>query len=189
MSNYTLYTAETAPEAAKPLLENSMKGFGFVPNLHAIMAESPAILEAYQTMSGIAAKTGLNAVERQVVYQVNNFEAGCRYCVAAHTTISAFDKVPEDVTAALRAGTELPDAKLEALAVFARKLRNGFGHLADSDIAAFHAAGYTKEHLMGVIVVTATKVLSNYTNHIAETPVDDRFQANSWEKPALAAAE
>lgn len=189
MSDYTVYTEENAPDAARPLLENSMKGFGFIPNLHGVMAESPAVLEAYQTMSVIAGKTGLNAVERQVVYQVNNFEAGCRYCVAAHTTISAFDKVPEDVTAALRAGTELPDAKLNALAVFARKVRNGFGHLADVDIAEFHAAGYTKEHLLGVIVLTATKVLSNYTNHVAGTPVDDRFAANAWEKPAAVAAE
>jgi len=189
MSDYTLYTAESAPDAAKPLLENSMKGFGFVPNLHAVMAESPAVLEAYQTMSGISAKTGLNAVERQVVYQVNNFEAGCHYCVAAHTTISAFDNVPEDITTALRAGTELPDAKLNALAVFARKLRNGFGHLAADDIADFHAAGYTKEHVLGVIVLTATKVLSNYTNHIAGTPVDEKFQANAWDKPVSVAAE
>ena len=189
MSDYTLYTVETAPEGSKPLLEKSMKAMGFVPNLHAILAESPAILEAYQTMSGIAAKTGLSAIERQVVFQVNNFEAGCKYCVAAHTMLSAMDKVPEDVTAALRAGTELPDARLEVLAVFARKLRNGFGHVADEDIAAFHAAGYTKEQLLGVIVVLATKVLSNYTNHIAETPVDDRFQAHAWEKPAAVAAE
>lgn len=187
MSDYTLYTQETAPDAAKPLLENSMKGFGFVPNLHGVMAESPAVLEAYQTMSGISAKTGLNAVERQVVYQVNNFEAECRYCVAAHTTISAFDKVPEDVTAALRAGTALPDAKLDALAVFTKAMRNNFGKVTEAETAAFIAAGYTKAHVLDVIVLIATKVLSNYTNKVAETPVDDRFQANAWEKPAIAA--
>jgi alkylhydroperoxidase family enzyme len=189
MTTYTVHTHDTAPEAAKPLLANSQKAFGFVPNLHSVMAQSPAILEAYQTMVGIATKTGLNAVERQVVYQVNNFEAECQYCVAAHTTISGFDKVPEDITAALRAGKRLPDGKLEALASFARKMRNSFGRVTAEDSAAFFAAGYSKEHLLGVIVLTATKVLSNYTNKIAHTPVDDQFSANSWEKPAAEAAK
>ena len=184
MKNYNVHTAETAPEGSRPLLENSVKSFGFVPNLHGVMAESPAILEAYQTLAGLAPKTGLNPVECQVVYQVNNFEAGCRYCVAAHTTISGFDKVPEDITAALRAGTKLPDAKLEALASFTRKMRNNHGQVSDQDLAEFHGAGYTKEHLFGVITLIATKALSNYTNHLAKTPVDAQFQANAWEKPA-----
>jgi len=49
---------------------------------------------------------------------------------------------------------------------------------------AFLAAGYTKSNLLEVIVGTSLKVLSNYTNHIAQTPVDDAFQANAWSKAA-----
>lgn len=44
-SNFTLYNLETA----KPLLEKSIKGFGMLPNLHAMMAQSPALLDAHQS--------------------------------------------------------------------------------------------------------------------------------------------
>ena len=48
MSDFTLHTKESAPEAAKPLLDNSQAAFGMIPNLHAVMAEAPTLLEGYQ---------------------------------------------------------------------------------------------------------------------------------------------
>lgn len=41
MPHFPIHTRETAPEAAKPLLDGSVKTFGFVPNLHGVMASSP----------------------------------------------------------------------------------------------------------------------------------------------------
>ena len=41
------YTADTAPEASKPLLAGVKAQFGFVPNLQSIMAESPELLAAH----------------------------------------------------------------------------------------------------------------------------------------------
>ena len=55
MTLFTIHNAETAPKSSKPLLETSQKNFGMIPNLHGVMAESPAMLEAYQTMGGLAA--------------------------------------------------------------------------------------------------------------------------------------
>ena len=42
MSRVPLLTPETAPEAAKPFLENALKGSGFIPNLLAVLANAPA---------------------------------------------------------------------------------------------------------------------------------------------------
>jgi hypothetical protein len=36
------------------LIRKSVKGFGIIPNLHAVMAESPAFLEAYETPQELA---------------------------------------------------------------------------------------------------------------------------------------
>ena len=41
-SEFTYYNAETAPEESKALVEQSLKDFGTLPNLHAILAEAPA---------------------------------------------------------------------------------------------------------------------------------------------------
>jgi hypothetical protein len=43
--------------------------------------------------------------------------------------------------------------------------------------AAFLAAGYSELQAMNVVLAAAVKTLSNYTNHLFDTVVDDRFAA------------
>lgn len=44
---FTPVTIATAPEASKPLLENIQKSLGFIPNLMAIFANNPIVLQGY----------------------------------------------------------------------------------------------------------------------------------------------
>jgi hypothetical protein len=37
-----------------------------------------------------------------------------------------------------------------------------------------------------VILGIAVKIIHNYTNHIAKTPLDKAFQSYVWSKPAVA---
>ena len=67
MTDFTLYTADTAPEDATPLLADSVAAFGMVPNLHAVMAEAPTLLKGYQVLHGLFQKTSFNAEELTVV--------------------------------------------------------------------------------------------------------------------------
>lgn len=179
MTDFNIHTIETAGES-KARLDKSLKSYGFIPNLHAVMAESPALLEGYQSLAEIFGKTKLSETERQIIAMTNNRLNGCTYCMAAHTTIMQGAKVPEDVIAALREGTPIADPKLEALRVYAEKVNLSRGWPEDGDIEAFLAAGYTKENVLDVILGTAYKVLSNYTNHVAQTPVDTVFAKNAW---------
>jgi len=50
VATFTFHTIDTAPAKSKPLLEDSLKNFGMIPNLHAVMAESPAVLDAYKSL-------------------------------------------------------------------------------------------------------------------------------------------
>lgn len=45
------HTRDSAPEASKPLLAQVESAFGFVPNLTATLAESPAALAGYLQLS------------------------------------------------------------------------------------------------------------------------------------------
>ena len=72
------------------------------------------------------------------------------------------------------------DPKLEALRVYAEKVNISRGWTGERDIEALLAAGYTKQTVFDVVVGTAYKVLSNYTNHVAETPLDKPFAKNAW---------
>ena len=46
MTNFTLYTADSAPEPAKQSLKAAKASFGLIPNLQATMAKSPSWLLA-----------------------------------------------------------------------------------------------------------------------------------------------
>jgi hypothetical protein len=52
----------------------------------------------------------------------------------------------------------------------------------------FLDAGYTQQQILEVILGLAHKVISNYTNHVAKTPVDAVFKKFAWKKPAAEAA-
>ncbi len=187
MTRFDIHSSETAP-ASSAILDGAQKALGFVPNLYATMAESPALLEGYTTLAGIFDKTDLSATERQIILMVNNRLNGCEYCMAAHSTISQMQGVPADVIEALRSGAALSDPKLEALRTFAIRINESRGWPEESDIDALLAAGYTKRTVLEVVLGTSLKVMSNYTNHIATTEVDAAFAPNAWSQDGATAS-
>ncbi len=182
MSVFELHTIESAPEASKQMLTDSEKAYGFLPNLYRNMSEAPALLEGYLTLSKIFNTTSFTETERQIVLMTNNRLNGCTYCMAAHTTLSQMGGVADDVIEALRAGTPIADARLEALRQFSIVINETRGYPTDAQISAFLEAGFTKQRLLEILVGTSLKVLSNYTNHLAHTPLDAAFEPNVWAK-------
>lgn len=189
MIDFEKHTIETAPATAKPILQNALKCYGFVPNLYAAMAEAPTILEGYMSLSSIFGRSDLSETERQIILMTNNRLNGCKYCMAAHTTLSQMAGVDSDIIEALRNDTPIADTRLEALRHFAIAVNESRGWPSDAQLDAFLAAGYTRQTVLEVILGTALKVLSNYTNHVADTGLDDAFTANAWNSPRPVAAE
>ena len=181
MTSFQMHSIESAPGQSKSILEGVVKKYGFIPNSLAVMAEAPAMLDSYMTLSGIFEKSSLNEIERQIVLLANSNKNGCSYCVAAHTTIMQMAKIPDDVIESLRDDKPITDDKLEALHKFANIINKKRGWPSEEEVNAFLSAGYTKQTILEVIVGTSIKVLSNYTNHIGEPKVDDAFASNSWE--------
>ena len=184
MSTFKIHDLETAPEASKPLLEKSIKGFGMVPNLHGVMASSPALLDAYQVVHGLFMNTSFDEEELTVVWQTINVEHECHYCVPAHTAIAHSMKVDAAITDALRNQTPMPTDKLQALHEMTLKVVRNRGVLADDDVSAFYAAGYAEQQLLEIILGVSQKVMSNYVNHVAKTAIDEPFAPFAWEKKA-----
>lgn len=180
MTTFTTHTIDSAPSDAKPLLQNAEKAYSFVPNLLSTMAEAPALLEGYMTLAGIFDKSSFSETERQIVMMTNNRLNGCKYCMAAHTTISQMNGVPADVVEALRENTPISDTKLEALRSFSVVINESRGWPSEAQLESFLGAGYTQQNVLEVVLGTSLKVMSNYTNHIAETPVDKAFSPNTW---------
>jgi len=131
------------------------------------------------------AKTTLTPHEQQVVYLTSNFENECHYCMAGHTALAKLQKMDPAAISALRNGTKIPDRKLEALHRFTALVVRNRGWGLDGDVDEFLAAGYTRRNVLEVILGVATKVMSNYTNHIADTQLDTFMHGNEWTKPAV----
>lgn len=180
MTQFTVHTAETAPEASRPFIEGARKAFGLVPNLIGLFAESPAVVEGYLSLAGAFQKSGLSPLEREVVLIAASVENECHYCVAAHTTVTQGQKLDQSVIGAVRNGGPIAEAKLEALRAFATKVVRQRGFVSDADVQALLTAGYTRANVLEVVLGIGLKTISNYTNHIAETPLDAPFRVNAF---------
>ncbi|WP_204346574.1 carboxymuconolactone decarboxylase family protein [Psychroserpens algicola] len=185
MTTLKIHNIETAPEESKPLLEKSQKAYGMIPGLHGVLAGAPKILEAYQTLHELFTQSSFNEEELTVVWQTINVEHACHYCVPAHTGIAKMMKVDEHITEALRNETPLKNSKLEALRTMTLTIVRNRGHVTQNDLDAFYAAGFEERHVLDIILGLSQKTISNYVNHIANTPVDAGFKKFEWSKDSV----
>ncbi len=184
MTEFTKHDEKTAPEDSKALLAKSKAAFGRIPGLHAVMAEAPGLLDAYQTAHRLFLETSFDKDEQTVVWQTINVENECHYCVPAHTGIAKMMDVNDAITEALRNETPLPNARLEALREFTLSVVRDRGNVDEAKVQAFLDAGFTKRQILEVILGYSQKIMSNYTNHLAQTPVDAVFQKYEWHRAA-----
>lgn len=182
MSTLKIHTIDSAPEESKVLLEKSKKEYGMIPGLHGVLASAPGLLDAYQTLHELFVNSSFTNDELTVVWQTINVEHECHYCVPAHTGIANMMKVDTAITEALRNRTEMPTAKLQALHTMTLAIVRNRGYVTNEEIKPFYEAGYGERQLLEIILGLSQKVISNYTNHIAETPIDAPFQKFAWKK-------
>ncbi|MGF1474713.1 MAG: carboxymuconolactone decarboxylase family protein [Geminicoccaceae bacterium] len=182
---FPLHDETTSPEASREALATTKRNFGMIPNLERVMATAPALLAAYSSAWNGFDTTSLSRIEQQVVYQTANFENDCTYCVPWHSYLAKQAQIKPGDVEALRTGAELSEPKLQALRVFTRQLIHNRGKIAHADLDAFFAAGYEPQQALEVVLGIAIKVMSNYTNAIAGTPLDREVAKLAWRKPIV----
>ncbi|WP_299047870.1 carboxymuconolactone decarboxylase family protein [uncultured Tateyamaria sp.] len=189
MVTTTVHILDTAPRASVPLLEDLIRTYGRLPNLHGVMAESPGLLEAYLHLHRLAIEgTAFTPEERTVVWMTANVANASHYCVPAHTAIAHRETIDARIVQALRDETPLPP-RLEALRDFTLALRESHGRPGADAIAAFEAAGYGERAILDTILIYAQKVMSNFTNAVFDTPTDIALAPFAWSPKASVAAQ
>ena len=182
---FPLLDETTAPEGARNALPATKRTFGMIPNLERVMASAPPLLSGYSALWDLFDQTTLSPIERQVVYLTANYENECDYCVPWHSLLARKAGMDAKSIEALRSGARLPDQKVEALRTFARSLIANRGKASESEINAFFEAGYTEVQALEVILGLAVKIMSNYTNSIAGTPLDREVERLRWKNPKI----
>lgn len=177
MSRLPVHTLESAPEQSRPFVEKAEKNNGFIPNLIGVLANAPQALEMYLTVGGLNAKTSLSLAEREVVQLTAARIHNCGFCVAGHTAIvtkgHVFDRTQ---VLALHNGEPLADAHLQALVVFTQQVIATRGAVADADLQAFLAHGFTQQQALEVVLGVSLATLCNFANNLAGSDINPQLQ-------------
>lgn len=165
-------TVQAAPAASQPFLEAVNKQLGSVPNLFRLVANSPASIEGYLSLSGALGKGSLPAPTRErialAVAQIN----GCDYCLSAHTYLGKnLAKLDDAEITANRNGAS-NDPKADAAVKFAALVTRERGHVGEDALQAVRAAGYSDPEILEIVLHVALNTLTNYVNEVAKTDVD-----------------
>lgn len=170
---------DTGTDAQKAVLDQAKAQVGFIPNMYANMVNAPAVLSTY--LHGYAlfrAESGLSAAEQEVAFLAISVANECSYCLAAHSMIAdRVSGVPKDTLAEIREGRPVSDARLRALHRLATDIVVTRGHPGAEALNSFREQGYTEHQVLYLVLAAAVKTLSNYSNHLFATPVDERFAA------------
>ena len=115
---------------------------GVIPNMTRSMAQSPAVLEGYISLSGALSKRNV----RQGAWRRTGSYAGgtnhCDYCASAHTVLGKFAGLSEtQIDDALKGSAA--DSKAAAALNFANVVVEKRGRISDADFKAVTAAGFT----------------------------------------------
>lgn len=161
---------DASPEAQR-IFDRLKASMGRVPNLYAAQAHSARGLGAKLALDTELSKGVFSGLPKEVialaVAQIN----GCNYCLAAHTAVAKMRGASEAETLNFRRGTS-SDPKLAALAALTQEITESRGHPSRQAVERFFAVGYDHAALVELIGLVALNVWNNYTNHLAQTPVD-----------------
>ncbi len=179
----------TGPDAATSQLQDSKRRMGMIPNMYTRMANAPAMLHTYSDgYAGFRAESGFTPGEQEVVFLTISRANGCEYCMAAHSFLADVSSgVPKEVTNALRDGVALPEPKLSALSLFTHHLVETRGRPGREQTATFLGAGFSEPQILYIVLAIAVKTISNYSNHMFETPVDAPFTGRTYHAAAATA--
>jgi alkylhydroperoxidase family enzyme len=180
MPNYPVQTIASAPDKSKPALEQLQKAFGVLPNLPAVIANSPKLINALVGLFAQVHSPGLSEAENQIVLLTDAVTNSSAYAVAFHTTLALQHGIGPEETRAIREGRLPRDKRFAALSNLAKALIEKRGHLSEQEVDLFIAAGFTKEQVLEVIAIVAASTITNYTGTIANPPLEEAFQEHAW---------
>ena len=181
MPYYPVHTIASAPDKSKPALEQLQKAFGVLPNLPAVIANSPKLINSLVGLFGQVHSPGFSEAENQIVLLTDAVTNSSTYAVAFHTALALQQGISSEETAAIREGRIPTNKRFAALSTLAKTLIEKRGHLSDEELDSFIAAGFAKEQVLEVIAIVAASTITNYAGSIANPELEEPFRQYAWQ--------
>ncbi len=180
MSNFPLFTIESAPQQSRPVLGALKESFGFVPNIAGRMAASPVLINGFIGVFQAVHAGTFTEAQIQTLLLTNAVTNASTWAVAFHSALGLkAGLAPEDVQA-IRDGGLPADPQHAALSRLARRLIEQRGHLDAADLDHFTAAGFRQDQALEVILVSSASTITNYVGSLTQPPLEEMFQPHAW---------
>lgn len=171
MARLPIVSPEESTGKAKELLAAVKQKLGLVPNMTRVMANSPAVLQAYINFSGALDGSSLNAKIRQSLALESAEANQCEYCLSAHTAIGKMVGLSEAEILDSR-NAQAKDTRTAAALHFSRELIEKRGAVSQANVDAARKGGLTDGEIAEVVAVSVLNIFTNYFNTALQVDVD-----------------
>ena len=175
MNRIPTHTVESAPEGARPFLQQiaQQSPTGKPLNLHAQMAHAPAVLAAYSALRAVFPAHA--KLEPKIGWALNLATAavvGNGYMIGIASRFALMNGLTEKQVAALRAGASTGEAKLDALTEVVKEAAADSGNVSDDTWNAALQAGWSDEQLAEAFAYLGLTLFTGYFLNYAQTDAD-----------------
>jgi alkylhydroperoxidase family enzyme len=175
MSRFQNHSVEGAPGASRPLLQKIAQSSptGRPLNVHAQMANSPAVLAGYTSLRAVTAEHG--TLDPKVSWALNLATAatvGNDYMIGIASRFARMNGWTDAQIAALRTGTTTGDAKIDALTRVVREAAANSGEVSDATWQAAQQAGWSDAQLAEAFAYLGLTIFTAYFLNYAQTELD-----------------
>ncbi|HET9610118.1 MAG TPA: carboxymuconolactone decarboxylase family protein [Acidimicrobiales bacterium] len=176
-----IHTLDTAPTGSRELLEGIKGELGFVPNLAASVAESPALLAGFDGLRRAVHSGELPAADREIAGVAVGVAVDNAYGVAFHSTVLAGLGVDDAEIERMRSGSEPSDPHGAAVYALAREIVVSRGKADPATIARAIAAGLTPALVLEIVAECTFAGLVGVVDNLADrVELDEPFIPRAW---------
>ncbi|WP_025099367.1 carboxymuconolactone decarboxylase family protein [Burkholderia sp. A1] len=173
MSRLSTLAVADATGSTAELFTKIRKSVGKVPNAYAtIGTHHPEALAAMLGIDAILAGGTLSKAEIETIKLAVSENAGCDYCIAAHTLAGKFAGLSPEAMRQIRAGEPTGDVKRDALVTYVRSVVSTRGTVPAEQLDHFIAAGFTERQVIEVSLAIASITFTNLVNRANDTTLD-----------------
>lgn len=158
-------------ESTREMFTSIKKKVGMLPNLFAAMGNSPNLLKGFLAFEDSLKQGSFSAKENEAIALAVSQVNGCKYCLAAHSTVGKMLGYSENEVIDIRSGT-VSDQKLSALITLASELTGKRGKASQQAIDNFLSAGYNHQAFAELIGLVALRIATNYLFSNGEFEID-----------------
>jgi alkylhydroperoxidase family enzyme len=176
----TMHTPDSAPGPAGPILGTIAEDTGFVPNIAAVVANSPALMAAFDGIRRALPTVSISPVEREAAGLAVDVTVDSAYGLAFHSTLlDRLDVSGEDIDR-MRSGQEPGGARVAAVYALARAIALHRGKVDQDVVRRAIEAGLTDEQLLDVVAVcTFAGLIGVVDNLLGRLTLDEFIRARA----------